>query len=291
MELANNLLLDALNLLSAWLPGGKLNGREYKCANLKGGSGDSLSVNTNSGVWCDFATGEKGCNLISLYSAIRRISYLDSAKELSGEFKFSGKAEPKPIKVRTNTVPPAGAKTNYFKLNGEIPTMIFTYRDEDGKPLFYITRYKNKVIRPWTWKKNKWVMGGWSPPRPLYGLEILTNRKNDTILLVEGEKSANAARVIAGKHYVVLTWPNGASAINSTNWYPLVGRKVLIWPDADKPGIEAAEKIARTIYCKKIGIIDVPADGNGWDAADALEEGWDWKKFKKWVRGKIKIYE
>ena len=82
-EIADGLLSKAMYVLPIWLPGGKLMGREYSCADLRGGPGQSLKVNVESGLWKDFATGEAGGDLISLYAAIRGVSQVQAARDLA----------------------------------------------------------------------------------------------------------------------------------------------------------------------------------------------------------------
>ena len=73
-ELADALLSRADQLLAAWLSGGKRNGHEWVCGSLAGEEGTSLSVNIHTGMWSDFATGEKGGDLVSLYAAIHGLT-------------------------------------------------------------------------------------------------------------------------------------------------------------------------------------------------------------------------
>ena len=63
--LAEALLRDADNLVPRWLPGGERRGHEYVCGSLAGGKGSSCSVNLVSGKWADFASDEKGNDLLS----------------------------------------------------------------------------------------------------------------------------------------------------------------------------------------------------------------------------------
>ena len=46
---------------------------------------------------------------------------------------------------------------------------------------------------------------------------------------------------------VVTTWPGGAEAFSLADWSPLAGRKVIIWPDADWAGFNAAAQIGRIV--------------------------------------------
>lgn len=70
-------------LVPQWLPGGKRVGHEYQCGDLAGGAGDSCSVNLTSGAWADFATDDRGGDLISLYAAVRGIKQGPAARELA----------------------------------------------------------------------------------------------------------------------------------------------------------------------------------------------------------------
>ncbi|MFO0450517.1 MAG: hypothetical protein ACK52I_17970, partial [Pseudomonadota bacterium] len=64
-------------------PGGRLEGREWTAGSLRGEPGRSLRVNIQSGRWCDFATGERGGDAVSLAAAIAGVSQLEAARRLS----------------------------------------------------------------------------------------------------------------------------------------------------------------------------------------------------------------
>lgn len=80
--LNNTLLERAFEFVSAWLPGGKRVGHEYVCADLNGGEGGSCSVNLNNGRWSDFASGDKGGDLVALYAAIHNLGQPQAAREI-----------------------------------------------------------------------------------------------------------------------------------------------------------------------------------------------------------------
>lgn len=80
----NQAALPQLPRLAAeWLPGGKRAGHEWRCGSLAGEPGTSLGVNLRTGKWCDFATGERGGDVVSLYAAIRRVSQAKAARTLA----------------------------------------------------------------------------------------------------------------------------------------------------------------------------------------------------------------
>ncbi len=61
------------NLLSRWFPNGRLHGHEFRIGNLQGEPGESLSINTSTGVWRDFASDDGGSDPVSLYAAINSL--------------------------------------------------------------------------------------------------------------------------------------------------------------------------------------------------------------------------
>ena len=297
-SLAADLLLQSRDILPEWLPGGKMRGKEYVVSGLKGGSGDSLSVNMDTGAWADFSADNiKGGDLISLYGAIKGVKNLEAAKMLGGRTVPTSnghkRAEPSDIIPPPDDAPRPSLE--HF-IHGK-PSLWWEYKSPDDKTLFYIARYdkkEGKAIVPWSWSKSKkeWVNKGYPAPRPLYGLDILARNLDRPVLLVEGEKSAVAARTIIGQHYNVLTWPFGSTSYNKCDLSPLYNRKVLIWPDADAPGIKAADGIAAVLapHCQEVKIIDPAGQPDRWDAADALAEGWDWDKLLAWAKPRAKVY-
>ncbi|MDP3650926.1 MAG: virulence protein E, partial [Rhodoferax sp.] len=83
--LAEALLPRAGVLVPMWLPGGVVKGHEYVCGSLSGGEGTSCSVNLSNGKWGDFATGEGGNDLTSLYAAIHDLSMGKAALQVARE--------------------------------------------------------------------------------------------------------------------------------------------------------------------------------------------------------------
>lgn len=298
--LATELLGQARNLLPVWLPGGRLIGREYSCSDLRGGNGDSFKVNVDTGRWADFAGTEKGGDLISLFAAIEGIGQGDAFKRLSDDTGYqmrhggspsTQREAPQPQIPEVIKPPEDEPAPDMFHPTHGDPSMAWTYCDSDGSALFYIARYdtdSGKQIVPWSWGiDGGWIMKGWPAPRPLYGLKELADNPTLPVLIVEGEKTADFARQIFNPYYVVVTWPNGSKAVNKADWSPLYGRSILIWPDADEPGMSAAEAIAEALkpHCKSIKIVNPCEDQpQAWDLADAVAEGWTWEYTKQWAK-------
>ena len=270
-------------LVREWLPAGKKSGNEWEVGNLSGGEGSSLKINLTKGLWKDFASDAGGGDPISLLAAIRSISQGDAARELAARLAIqppapATKGDWQPI------IAPASAPAPTFRhhKHGE-PAKVWRYATADGDTIGYIARYdtaNGKEIIPRTYcqqgDRREWRWTAFGKPRPLYGLDLLAAQPGAGVVIVEGEKAADAARAICPG--MVVTWPGGSKAVRYADWTPLKGRKVLIWPDADEPGLQAAGEVMRALrgIAATVRIVPIPAGvAKGWDLADAVDEGWD----------------
>lgn len=84
-KLAHRALNQSRMLLSQWLPEGKLVGKEYVARNphRTDKSTGSFKVNIQTGAWADFATGDKGGDLISLFAYLNQSTQYYAAIELN----------------------------------------------------------------------------------------------------------------------------------------------------------------------------------------------------------------
>lgn len=161
------------------------------------------------------------------------------------------------------------------------------YHDRQGRQSFAVDRHEaerkgeRKTFVPltlWqgadgclTWRRKH-------PPAPisLYGLWDIDRRPEATILVVEGEKTADATNRLVPDCIVVTSF-GGSHAAHKSDWSPLRQRDVVIWPDNDAPGRAYAVAVAahaRTASATSVRIVDVPADWPvGWDLADPLPGG------------------
>jgi putative DNA primase/helicase len=279
--IAARLLADARNLVPGWLPGGKFQGHEYICGSIAGGTGGSFSVNVMTGRWGEFAGEDKGGDLISLYAAIHNLSNGAAAQELEPAVagivpKYVNGHDAEPDHVQRP--PNVDFQASMFKHSHDgLPSQFWIYRDAEG-PLMAVARYdkpdQKKEIRPWTFNGLKWICKGVKAPRPLYGLDRLAQFDQMPVLLVEGEKTADAAQ-----HYFptrpCMSWQGGVGQVGQADWSALQGRQVTIWPDNDKPGINAAAKICEKLLALDctVSIIDPTGWEEAWDIADALAAG------------------
>jgi putative DNA primase/helicase len=230
-DLAKALLDQAATLLPQWLPDGTQRGHEYVCAGLSGGRGTSCSVNVNTGQWADFATGEQGGDLLSLYAAIEGLTMgkaaLQVARELgledvAGVQRGGSPAEPRAPRPApppstpkpatedgwTPVVPvPDHAPAATFKHQYRLPQDIdlaAEYRI-DGQLYGYVVRFRTsdggKDTLPYTWCQSardgaaRWTWKQWDEPRPLY-FPGGTSPAGRTVVLVEGEKKGVALQAL-----------------------------------------------------------------------------------------------
>jgi hypothetical protein len=147
------------------------------------------------------------------------------------------------------------------KIDGEYraPSKAWAYRNKNGLVVGYARRFEtvdsngnpDKTFRPLSWiidqnGNGRWIgtIEGFNGCTPIYGAELLDSRRSARVLIVEGEKTADAARQIFPE-MVVITFFGGAGKASKCDWSCLLGRDVVMWPDADqavyKTGSKAGE--------------------------------------------------
>ena len=153
----------------------------------------------------------------------------------------------------------AGAIREGFK-----PQALHEYTAQDGKPLHWRIRLKNpdtgdKWIRPIRLTDKGYTLGEPDYPegKPLYRLHDLATRPDDAVIVCEGEWCADAL----AKAGALATTSGAADSAGKTDWRPLAGRTVTIWPDNDEAGQRYAEAVADALRAQGCGVrvIDVAA--------------------------------
>ena len=131
------------------------------------------------------------------------------------------------------------------------PSMVFPYGRAPGVGLGYVLRNdlsdgaKETPMVCWVRLPDGtecWSRFPFPRPRPLYIGGGADRLREGQVIIVEGEKCADAMARATGRQAV--SWAGGTFGIEHTDWSPIAGRSVVIWPDADKPGVATAEKIA-----------------------------------------------
>lgn len=328
-------LNDAQRIAETWAPGGRNEGAEYVTLNPRRSdhAAGSFKVNTVKGVWRDFATDEGGADLVSFVAYVDGVGQGGAARRLAAFLGIpdaaglddkqappaSAAPEPKPPVYAP--VPPQAKRPPWVPLlpvpdeapeppaghpKRGAPAVRYTYRDAAARLLFIVDRHEaappahpRKDFFPACWcrgadGRHAWRWQSPEAPRPLYRLDALAASPDAVVIVAEGEKAADALAVLA-PNAVGMSWPGGSQAIRKVDFGPLVGRDVILWPDADEPGAKAmhnAAQLARAAGAASVRVLNLAtvaalaplSDGAmgeqprellaGWDAADALAEGW-----------------
>ncbi|WP_295449638.1 DUF927 domain-containing protein [uncultured Thiodictyon sp.] len=272
----------------------------------------SFAVSAKTGAYHCFGCGAKGGSVIDFAMAYDRLD-LDQARAALSE-RYGVQCEPSPAKSNPKATEPtapapeptptvlapipaealAMRPTTAGKL-GE-PSATWEYRDSDGQPVAYVLRFDHpdgrKEFRPQTWDGTRWTWKAPAVPRPLYHLNLLAARPGAPVLIAEGEKAADAVAVLV-PDLVATTTMNGAQSPAKSDLSPLAGRHVRIWPDHDEPGAQYARTVSALTYAAgaaSVEVLDLSSLADelppGWDAADALSDGWtaDRLAVAKWAK-------
>lgn len=148
------------------------------------------------------------------------------------------------------------------------------YHDGTGKLRFEKVRFEPKGFMCRQPDGN----GGWinnlaGVPRLLYRLPELAKAKlTRRVFIVEGEKDVDRLRELG---LVATTNMDGAGKWKDEDCGPLYGRRVVIIPDNDKPGLDHARKVAAMLHgkAKSVRVLDLPDLPACGDVSNWLDNG------------------
>lgn len=239
----------------------------------------SLNVNQNKQVFACFACGKKGDVIDFLVDMGATIP--EAVAELSGETFTNHTPEKTNVVKRTavwKQVTPAPNPGQITHYKHGAPAKTWQYLDATGGLLGLICRFDTpdgKEVVPYTYctdgNRNEWRWQGFEKPRPLYNLDRIAANPTATVLIVEGEKTADAAQLLL-PHIVVTTWQGGAKAITNADWKPMAGRNIVFWADNDEPGNDAMMQLAELLKAtagKMKWVRNASEFPEKWDVADA----------------------
>lgn len=273
--------------------GGKMQGPEYLALNptRTDAKPGSFTINRNTGHWGDFATGDKGGDLVSLAAYLRSEKQGAAAVALAGFLGIDagglqtrppahereagkGHVSPAPKKPASGPDSASGGDTCIMPAPDDAPappasharhgkpSHRWAYLAADGRVNFYHDRYEPKAagerkqFAPLTlWRtadgRLEWRFKAPPEPRPPYGLPALATRSGPAVL-AEGEKAADAAAILLPDS-PVLTFQGGAQAIGKGDYSAFAGREVWLWADADDPGDKAMQTAAARLIAAGAG--------------------------------------
>ena len=272
-------LQDRLESVLHYLfPQGRIRSGKFYVGDVDGARGKSLVVELEGprrGLWKDFATDDGG-DVIDLWALSQGLSARHDFPKLAQDIRQwlglvpistapAATKKQSSSAVAIDELGPYTGKWDYFTAEGELIACVYRYEPESGKE-----------YRPWDVRAR---LSRAPDPRPLFNLPAVAKAKQ--VVLVEGEKCAEA---LINLGIVATTAMNGAKApIDKTDWSPLAGKQVVIWPDRDAPGWDYAEHAAKACIAAgsvSVAILVPPTDKpDKWDAADAVAEGFDCQSF------------
>lgn len=299
-------------LVPQWLPNGKKNNNEWVALNPKRkddklGSFSICLSGGKAGQWCDFATGDKGGDLVSLFAYLHNLNNFEAAKELAethgldtnpvqtaGDAEFKKKQSDRDKWLPIMPIPDFAMSSMPVQWHNRTPEKIFCYQSKSGEPLCFVFRVVkedgSKATPPLCFAKNeagtqKWVFRSPEKPRPLFGLQNLTDTEDEVVLIVEGEKCGQVfdnhqttepiAKEPKYQRLAIISWLGGCKGWNLSDWSPIFNKKVILWADNDAGGKKAMNSIAQHLtqngcQCR---FVNIPNDKpKGWDIADCFAE-------------------
>jgi hypothetical protein len=272
----------------------------------------SISMNIESGLWHRFSNGDGG-NIFTLMKIAGNYSIYDAIGNLRNSSNVTNKRPrlQNTIKDEWITFKEVPKDARAFNPIHDLKHMLYKntieniydykneYSDVIGHSVRFVSKLDNsKSILPVSYcynklvQKSEWRLKGFNDGdgfKPMYGLEKLGNNKK--VLIVEGEKTADIAQKLFPE-YSVISWLGGVQNASKVDWSKLKNKAIIIWPDNDKVGINAAFQINSLCDFRaniinpnavKIGqeFYDLP---NKWDLADPLPHGLSINNLREAIR-------
>jgi len=297
---------DPASALQWLFPRGRLIRNEFCVGDITGVEGESLRFNVRKCTGADFSGGAKGfAGVLDVFVA-HAGSFLDG---LARARRYLCIPEPERPQPKQGTAkgskgasgswtqiipPPADAGRPEFARLWPSATFrrSWEYRDAAGRLLFHVARYEweetgkdgkrklRKATPAVTYGHDEDGRRHWRAKGRaldiLFGLEQLAARPHAPVLVVEGEKVAEKAR-LRFPDWIVLAWKGGSKNARNIDVSPLAGRDVVLWPDADDAGHGAMKAIGRAALKAgtEVRLVALPSGlPDGWDLADDLPDGW-----------------
>lgn len=299
-------------------PHGRIVRNEFLLGSLYGEAGQSLKIDIDPSSpnfmrGKDFNTDEG----IGGITKILMSAYNESVKEVAERFEsyLSDGVRPEPPMNPVNpnifnnhanavSVTPPAEQPEQIKQRRVIDANTpydgeHHYLSADGEVLVTVRRYiersaTGEIVRDGegSAKKEFRQFPRLPESRPLYNIPDII--QSERIIWVEGEKCADELTRLG---YTTTCTIGGAGMLSRNSkdkfdFSPLQGKELIIWPDNDDAGQKLAkivQELAQNAGAKSITML-VPPKGKPkkWDAADAIEEGFDISKFLNAPTHKVK---
>lgn len=232
--------------------------------------------------------GANGVALVHCHAGCTQEAVLEELKR-RGLWPTAERAPRTPVAARRNgravSVPPRdAAPARLYRTREDAlasyafgsPNATWKYINADGQVVGVVARWDrngDKTIRPVARVGDGWACRAMPAPCPLYNLPALAAAKR--VFVVEGEKCVDAAASIG---LTATTSAHGANAAGKTDWSPLAGKDVVIFPDNDAAGLKYARAVAEILSqlsppakCRIVAFPDLPDGGDIVDFITARE--------------------
>jgi len=303
-----------LQILIDTYPSGVIRGKEFFIGSLNGEAGKSLRINIDtSSPWflkgMDFESGDGVGGICKILKEGRGYDLKECVKMLAEYIPQDYVAPPENI-VKPNNPESFTVSTETQKpeqktsINPSTPfEEEYTYTDADGVVIVSVRKYYDRdasggIVRDSAGKPKKqfrqFMNGrqGVPEPRPLYNIPNILDANK--IIWVEGEKCADALNALG---YTATCTIGGAGMLsentaNKFDFSHLRNKDVILWPDNDEAGKKLArivEAQAKAAGAKSTMMLKIPSTKEEkWDAADAIEEGFNIEKMLETNENKVK---
>lgn len=301
----------------------KKSGAEYEaCCPFHHEKTPSFKVNPKKGMYHCFGCGASG-DAVEFVIQHTGCTFTEAVERITGTLPSNpidtrSKRDDDPPKwVALKHAPENAPQPNFKHYKHGMPSSKWAYHDDQGRLVGYVCRFdfKNddgsdgKETIPITWAKSSengsesWRWLSFVTPRTLFGIPDLISKPSAKVLIVEGEKTREAAAALFPQ-FAVVSWPGGGKAVHKADWALLAGRNVCFWPDFDKknykdPHPKAGQKIPVFYQAGVKAMFDIyqiikdkitdakivtPCDDApcGWDLADnGWYDGFDAKRYAR----------
>ncbi len=292
---------EQIRILQDTFPAGRVHGKTFYIGSLLGDPGQSLKINIDPASQHfmqgqDFNGGVGIGGIVKILIEARGMK-LTEIKEMFASYLDSTGPQivrdnapiENPIRPQYNSNSPYDAEYIYTNADGEVLVSVRRYNVKDiaGNPMLNTKGKPKKEFRPFV---EGSPYSKFPDIRPLYNIPNVL--ASDRVIWVEGEKCADALNDVG---YTATCTIGGAGALTKKtapqfDFSPLQNKELILWPDNDPAGKKLADLIqdfALAAGAKSVTMLTPPmGKPEGWDASDALSEGYNIENF---VNTKAKI--
>ena len=292
---------EQIRILQSTFPAGRVHGKTFYIGSVLGAPGQSLKINIDT-MSPHFMQGQDFNGGIGIGGIVKilmeaRGMNMSEIKDMFSDYLENTGPEivrdnapiENPIRPQYNANSPYDAEYVYTNADGEVLVTVRRYNVKDiaGNPMLNTKGKPKKEFRPFV---EGSPYSKFPDIRPLYNIPNIL--ASDRVVWVEGEKCADALNR-AG--YTATCTIGGAGALTKKtapqfDFSPLQGKELILWPDNDTGGKKLADLIqdlALAAGARSVTMLTPPmGKPEGWDAADALSEGFNIEEF---VHTKAKI--